>query len=71
MAFMLLNSIPQSYDNLVTTLMWGWKEKLELEEILGDLLAFNQRRKASNWSSHGEGLMARDNQGAWEKQVSE
>ena len=32
MALILLNSLPESYDNLVTTLVWG-KETLELEEI--------------------------------------
>ena len=49
-ALMLLNSLPESYDNLVTTLMWG-KETLELEENTGVLLAFNRRRKASDGSS--------------------
>ena len=33
MALILLNSLPESYDNLVSTLMWG-KETLELEEII-------------------------------------
>ena len=46
----LLNSIPESYDNLVTTLMWG-KETLELEDIIGALLSFNQRKKANDGSS--------------------
>ena len=61
MALILLNSLPESYDNLVTTLMWG-KETLELEEIIGALLAFNQRKKANDGSSQGEGLMAKGNQ---------
>lgn len=30
--FMLLNSLPESYENLATTLMWG-KDHLELEEV--------------------------------------
>ena len=34
MVLILLNSLPESYDNLVTNLMWG-KETLELEEIMG------------------------------------
>ena len=50
MALMLLNSLPESYHNLVTTLMWG-KETLEVEEITSALLTFNQRRTASDGSS--------------------
>ena len=61
MALILLNSLSESYDNLVTTLMWG-KETLKLEEITSVLLAFNQRKKANNMSSHGEGLVAKGNQ---------
>ena len=51
-ALMLLNSLPASstYDNLVTTLMWG-KETLELEKITSVLLGFNQRKKANDESS--------------------
>ena len=45
-ALILLNSIPESYDNLVTTLMWG-KETLKME-ITGALLSFNQRKKGSD-----------------------
>ena len=61
MALIILNSLPKSYDNLVTTLMWG-KETLELEEITGALLSFNQRKKADDGSSQGEGLVAKCNQ---------
>ena len=46
MALILLNSLPESYDNLVTTRMWE-KETLELEDITGALLSFNQRKKAN------------------------
>ena len=60
MVLFLLNSLPESYDNLVTNLMWG-KETLELEEIIGALLASNQRRKASDGSSQNEGLVAHGN----------
>ncbi|KAJ9678859.1 hypothetical protein PVL29_020909 [Vitis rotundifolia] len=51
-ALMLLNSLPASstYENLVTTLMWG-KETLDLEEIMSVLLGFNQRKKANDDSS--------------------
>ena len=61
MALILLNSLPESYDNLVTTLLWR-KETLELEEITSSLLSFNQRKKASDGSSKGEGLVAKRNQ---------
>ena len=61
MTLILVNSLPESYDNLVTTLMWG-KETLELEEIIGALLAFNQWKNANDESSHGEGLVAKRNQ---------
>ena len=61
MALILLNSLPESYDNLVTTLMWG-KETLELEQITGALLSFNQKKKANDGSSQGEGLVANGNQ---------
>ena len=59
-ALMLLNSLPTSstYENLVTTLMWG-KETLDLEEIMSILLGFNQRKNANDESSQGEGLWQR------------
>ena len=60
MALILFNFLPESYDNLVTTLMWG-KETLELEEITSALLSFNQRKKASDRSSQGEELVAKGN----------
>ena len=60
---MLLNSLPASstYENLVTTLMWG-KETLDLEEITSVLLSFNQKKKANDESSQVEGLLAKGNQ---------
>ena len=61
MALILLNSLPETYNNLATTLMGG-KETLELEEITSVLLSFNQRKKVSDGSSQGEGLMAKGNQ---------
>ena len=51
MALILVSSLSESYENPITTLTWG-KEILELEEIASVLLAFNQRKKAS------DGLMA-------------
>ena len=61
-ALMLLNSLPTSstYENLVTTLMWG-KEILDLEEITSVILGFNQMKKANDESSQGEGLVAKSN----------
>ena len=50
MALMLLNSLPESYDILGTTLMLV-KETLELEEITSALLAFNQRKKSNDGNS--------------------
>ena len=60
---MLLNSLPASstYENLVTTPMWG-KETLDLEEITSVLLSFNQKKKANDESSQVEGLLAKCNQ---------
>ena len=50
MTLILLTSLLESYENLVTTLMWG-KETLEFEEITGVLLSFNKRMKSSDGSS--------------------
>ena len=58
MALILLNYIPEFYDNLVTTLKLG-KETLELEEIIGALLFFNKRKKASHGGSQGEWLVVK------------
>jgi hypothetical protein len=61
-ALMLLNSLPTSstYKNLVTILTWG-KETLELEDVIGALLAFHQRKKNINKNSQGEGLIVKGN----------
>jgi len=63
MVLMLLNLLPASttYENLATTLTWG-EESLELEEVTGALLAFHQRKKASDESSQGEWLVVKGNQ---------
>jgi hypothetical protein len=60
---MLLNSLLASptYKNLVTTLTWG-KESLELEDVTRAMLAFHQRKKASDDSSQGEGLIMKGNE---------
>jgi hypothetical protein len=61
-ALMLLNSLPTSstYENLVTTLTWG-KETLELEDVIGALLAFHQRKKNIDENFQGEGLVVKGN----------
>ncbi|KAJ9693431.1 hypothetical protein PVL29_012276 [Vitis rotundifolia] len=61
-ALMLLNSLPASstYENLITTLMWG-KETLDWEEITSVLLRFNQRKKVNYESSQSEVLVAKSN----------
>jgi hypothetical protein len=62
-SLMLLNLLPTSttYENLVITLTLG-KESLELEDVIGALLTFHQRKKVSDKSSQGEGLIVNDNQ---------
>jgi hypothetical protein len=61
-ALMLLNSLPASptYDNLITTLMWG-NESLELEDVTGALLAFHQRKKNIDENSQEKGLFVKGN----------
>ena len=54
-AMMLLSSLPASYEQLVTTLLWG-KETLEFEEISGALLDHYQRKQNSG-ESFGEGFV--------------
>ena len=58
MTMILLNSLLMSYNNLVTIMMWG-KETLELEEIIGALLSFNQRKKASDGVHRVKGMWPR------------
>jgi hypothetical protein len=55
-ALMLLNSLSTSstYENLVTTMIWG-KETLELEDVIGAMLAFHQRKKNIGENSRGGG----------------
>ena len=59
---MLLNllSTSSTYENLVTTLMWG-KASLELEDVTRALLAFHQRKKNIYENSQGEGLVVKGN----------
>jgi hypothetical protein len=61
-ALMLLNSLPTSstYENLVTTLTWG-KKTLELEDVIGFLLAFHQWKKNIDENFQGEGLVVKGN----------
>ena len=59
---MLLNLLPTSsiYENLVTTLTWG-KESLELEDVIGALLAFHQRKKNIDENSQEKWLVVKGN----------
>jgi hypothetical protein len=61
-ALMLLNSLPtySMYENLVTTLTWG-KETLELEDVIGALLAFHQRKKNIDENFQREELVVKGN----------
>ena len=58
MTLILLNSIPESYDNLVTTLMWG-KETLEFEEITSLYYPLIKGRKAVMGVHWVKGLLPR------------
>ena len=57
-AMMLLTSLPASYKQLVTTLLYG-KETLELEEILEALLDHYQWKHKDSAESSGEGLVVK------------
>jgi hypothetical protein len=61
-ALMLLNSLSTSstYENLVTTLIWE-KETLELEDVIGVLLAFHKRKKNIDENFQGERLVIKGN----------
>ena len=49
-AILLLASLPSSYENLMTTLLYG-KDTLKFEQVPGSLLSYNQITKvASNES---------------------
>jgi hypothetical protein len=57
-AMMLLTSLPASYEQLVTTLLYG-KETLELEEVSRALLDHYQRKHKDSAESSGEGLIVK------------
>ncbi|CAJ2662759.1 unnamed protein product [Trifolium pratense] len=54
-AIILLCSLPESYDHLVTTLTYG-KESITLASISSALLSHNQRRHNTEGGSQGDGL---------------
>ncbi|KAL9270861.1 Retrovirus-related Pol polyprotein from transposon TNT 1-94-like protein [Drosera capensis] len=64
-ALMLLCSLPDSMETLVTTLLWG-KETLVLEEVTAALLAFNQRKQQTE-GIQGEGLVVKEDEGCGRK----
>lgn len=57
-AILLLASLPDSYDHLVTTLLYG-KDTLVLEDVSGALLSHQKRKKLVGDDSQAEGLVAR------------
>ena len=46
-AILLLESLPSSYENLMTTLLYG-KDTLKFEQVLGSLLSYNKTNKVAN-----------------------
>ena len=56
-ALLILASFPDSYNHLVTTLMYG-KMTLSLNEVLGALIE-HQRYKKTGPEPQGEGLVAK------------
>ncbi|KAF5181301.1 Retrovirus-related pol polyprotein from transposon tnt 1-94 [Thalictrum thalictroides] len=55
-AHLLLNSMPPSYERIITTLLYG-KETLELDEVVSALLSHELRHKGKEDESHGERLV--------------
>ena len=49
-AILLLASLPSSYKNLMTTLLYG-NDTLKFEQVLGSLLSYNKTRKVSSSES--------------------
>ena len=58
-ALLLLSSLPESYDHLVTTLLYR-KETLEMDEVAAALISNDTRKKASSTKSQGEGFFGGD-----------
>jgi len=62
-AMLLLTSLPDSYENLVNTIIYG-KDSLVLEEVKGTLISYDARKNsASSSSEKGEGLIAAPERG--------
>ena len=59
MAIVLLCSLPDSYDHLVTTLTYG-KEKVQVDDVVSALLSHEQRKKNNSLEeSSGSAFMVR------------
>ncbi|KAE8680998.1 hypothetical protein F3Y22_tig00111356pilonHSYRG00195 [Hibiscus syriacus] len=58
-AMILLCSLPPSYENMVTTLIYG-KETIKVEDITAALLAHNQRKQNTGESSQADSLYVKD-----------
>ncbi|VFQ70645.1 unnamed protein product [Cuscuta campestris] len=57
-ALLLLASLPSSFDNIVTTLLFG-KETLKFDEVVAALLMNETRRGCNGVSNDGQGLVAK------------
>ncbi|KAJ8619267.1 hypothetical protein MRB53_027796 [Persea americana] len=55
-SLLLLNSLCDSYEHFVTTLLYG-KETLNFEKVTQDIISNAARRKPSEGDSHAEGLL--------------
>ena len=67
MAIVLLCSLPDSYDHLVTTLTYG-KEKVQVDDVVSTLLSHEQRKKNNSLEeSSGSAFMARRDQSGEDK----
>jgi hypothetical protein len=67
MAIVLLCSLPDSYDHLVTTLTYG-KEKVQVDDVVAALLSHEQRRKNNSPEEpFGSAFMIRSDRGGEDK----
>jgi hypothetical protein len=53
-------SLPQSWDNLVTSISFSSKDVLDYDSVVGTLLAEEMRRKSSKETSTSEATLIRD-----------
>jgi hypothetical protein len=58
-ALLLLASLPSSFDNIVTTLLFG-KETLKFDEVVAALLMNETRRSSNGFPNEGQVLVAKE-----------